>query len=209
MRVITQDQLDERYQRVSDCAIDGKKEPFHRPLSEYDGKTLLEKIGYKNTDEMNRLRSEFEKIQNPTEADKKSYQRKLDENKEDFVTQLRLVSRHDKNKSWLPRMQNMAVISCLSAVLTLYGGVVSAALSKDKASKNPITMTFGTICALSTIATWGGLWEMRRLEKDSRSIKKNLMRWHTLSPSDKDKVREHLNSSHHMGFSGFLETFTY
>lgn len=207
MRVITQDQLDERYQRVSGYAIDGEKEPFNRPLSEYDGKTLQEKLGYKNADEMKRLRLEFEKIQNPTEADKKSYKRKLDENQEDFVTQLRLISRRDRNKSWLPRMQNIAIISCLSAVLTLHGGVVSATFSKDKTHKNPITLTMGAICGLSVIACWGSLLEMRRLEKNNRKIKRDLLNWHTLSQSKKDKVRDHLNSSYHMGISGFWETF--
>ena len=209
MRVLTQEQLDARYQRVLDCLIDGEKEPFHRPLEGYAGATLYDKIGYKWADEENRLQDSFKKIIYPTPAQTKAYDQKAKALRADLVTQMNLVRRHDRNQKWAKRMRYIGVVACLSALVSLCGGVVSIPSSNKAPQKNPATIAMGTIFALSVMLSWGSAWEVGRLDRANRRIEKGLKKWHILTPAQKEKITNRELYSLHMGLSGFLETFQY
>ena len=127
----------------------------------------------------------------------------------DTIDQMHLMERHNKNQVWAGRMSRVGTIACLSTMISFGAGMISVPLVDKEPQKNPITVTFGSICALSLVASWGSVLEMERLERSNRRIVKSLNKWNRLKPSEKKKVKERELYSVHQGLSGFLETFQY
>ena len=207
MRVMTAEQLDARLRHIMDCSFGEAGGSFRHPLTEYKGKTLNEKIAFQYADETRRLQSAFQKIKNPTPAQIKVHDARMDEVRSNMVSEMSLARRHRRNQNWINRMQRVGGMACLSMFLSLCGGVASISLSGKESQRKPATMVFGAICAISTIVSWGCLGEENRLSRSNRRIQKELENWHTLNPAEKEKIKQKELYSVHMGLIGFLETF--
>ena len=153
------------------------------------------------------MQSAFQKIKNPTPAQIKVHDARMDEVRSNMVSEMSLAHRHRRNQNWINRMQRVGGMACLSMFLSLCGGVVSISLSGKESQRKPATMVFGAICAISTIVSWGCLGEENRLSRSNRRIQKELENWHTLNSAEKEKIKQKELYSVHMGLSGFLETF--
>ena len=127
----------------------------------------------------------------------------------DALDQMHLIDRHNKNKIWVNRMSRMGTIACLSTMFSFGAGMMSIPFAGKEPQKNPITVSFGAVCALSLMMSWGSVLEMERLERSNRRIVKSLSKWRQLKPKEKEKVKERELYSVHQGLSGFLETFQY
>lgn len=195
-RVITQEQLDERYRRISDYQLNLNTSSSYRPLATYPGETLQERVMCRYVDRS-------------LDFEAKKYKGKLKEKEEDINGQMGLANRYGKNLGWIKRMRRVGIITGWAALLSFSCGMLTTSFSDKETRKNPLTMTFGTMCALSLITCGVSSLEIKRLKNSNRRIENSLDAWYILRPEERERAKNRDLYTIHMGLSGFLETFQY
>ncbi|MBR6412141.1 MAG: hypothetical protein IKS41_03145 [Alphaproteobacteria bacterium] len=208
-RVITQEQLDERYQRISDYQFNSNTASFYRPLATYPGETLQERVMCRYIGGSRYQQIAFQGKKNLSDFEVKKHKEESKEKKEDIDGQMGLANRHDKNLVWIKRMKKIGIIAGWATLLSLGCGMATTSFADKKTRKNPLTMTFGTVCALSLITCGVSSLEVKRLKNSNRRIENSLDAWYILKPEERERVKNRDLYTIHMGLSGFLETFQY